>query len=551
MLQALQSRRSWLLLTQTVVITWMLTGTQDPVLAQGGSAFGDYGVGTTADIVRFLEQSTWGPTPQLIEHVKDIGFHAFLEEQFNAPMSSYPTLPLFPNARDNATCPAGSTCQRDNYTMYPLQTKFFTNALYGPDQLRQRVAFALHQIIVVSGNEVLLPSYMAPYLQVLDRNAFGNFRQLLYDITVNPAMGAYLDVTGNNRTKPNENYAREVLQLFSIGTFRLNIDGTQQLDADGQPIPTYGQDEIDNFARVFTGWVRAAPPQQGVLNYIDPMVVNANNHDVRPKTLLDGATLPANQSTVKDTNDALDNIFNHPNVGPFISRQLIQHLVTSNPTPEYVGRVARVFNGEGAGARGDLREVVRAILLDPEARGDINPGSGYGHLRHPALFITSILRAFNASSADGTTTSDGVLNPNSAAMGMNVFVPPSVFSYFSPTTGVPGGRGLRGPEFGLLSTSTALARANFVNTIVFSRVNVSANAPSGTALDFSAWLPQTTDPPTLVEGLNVLLLHGSMPAEMRRSIIDAVGSVASTNALKRARTAIYLVVSSSQYQVER
>ena len=188
---------------------------------------------TSADTVRLLEQATWGPTTELVEHVREIGFEAFLEEQFQAPISSYPTLPLFPTTRDTTACPNGSTCQRDNYTMYPLQNRFFENALYGEDQLRQRVAFALHQIIVVSGVEVTQPSWMAPYLQLLDRHAFGNFRDLLYDITINPAMGNYLDVNNNTRTRPNENYAREILQLFSIGTARLNIDGTVQLDDEG------------------------------------------------------------------------------------------------------------------------------------------------------------------------------------------------------------------------------------------------------------------------------------------------------------------------------
>ena len=179
-------------------------------------------------------------------------------------MSSYPTLPLYPTTRDTVNCTGN--CQRDNYTMYPLQNRFFVNALYGEDQLRQRVAFALHQIIVVSGVEITQPSWMAPYLQVLDRNAFGNYRQLLRDITLNAAMGNYLDVNGNTRTRPNENYAREVLQLFSLGTLRLNLDGTPQLDEAGLTVPTYSQDTVNAFARVFTGWRFATAPAAGVPN---------------------------------------------------------------------------------------------------------------------------------------------------------------------------------------------------------------------------------------------------------------------------------------------
>ncbi len=518
---------------------------------------------STADIVRFLEQATWGPTPELIDHVREVGFEAFIDEQLSASMSSYPTLPPVPTTRDTATCPNNSVCQRDNYSMYPLQTQFFRNGLYGQDQLRQRVAFALHQIIVVSAADINRPFWMAPYLQTLDRHAFGTYRQLLYDITRNPAMGNYLDITGNSRLRfnangtraagpPNENYAREVLQLFSLGTFKLNPDGTQKLDASGQPIPTYGQDQIDNFSRVFTGWVRAGlnPPVAGALNYIDPMVVSAVNHDVNAKTLLNGVVLPADQSTDKDLNDALDNIMADPSTAPYISKLLIQHLITSNPSPAYVGRVASAF-----GVTGDMSAAIRAILLDSEARGAVKTEAGYGRLRHPAQLILNILRAFNARSRDLTTESDGYLNPNSTTLGMNVFLPPSVFSYFSPFSGVPGGGGLRGPEFQLLSTSTAIQRANFMNQIVFTGINANPNNypfwPSGTALDLAPLQALATDPPALVDALDMLLLHGTMSSEMRTGIIGAVNAVAASNTLKRARTAVYLVTTSSQYQVQR
>jgi uncharacterized protein (DUF1800 family) len=503
---------------------------------------------TTSDAIRFLEQSTWGPTPALIQHVQEVGFDQFLEEQFNAAPSSYPTLPLYPNTRDTTTCDA--TCARDNYTMYPLQNRFFVNALYGDDQLRQRVAFALHQIVVVSGVDITQPSWMAPYLQTLDRNAFGSYRQLLYEISRNAAMGNYLDINGNTRTRPNENYAREILQLFTIGTVKLNPDGSQQVDGSGQPIPSYTQDTVNNFARVFTGWRFATAPASGFTNYLDPMVANEPQHDILAKTLLNGRVLPANQSTDKDLNDALDNIFDDPNIGPFIARQLIQHLVTSNPTPAYVGRIAAVFNGS-TGVRGDLKAVVRAILLDPEARGDTKIDPNYGHLRQPVLFITSVLRAFNPHSADGTAPSDGYLNPQAVNMGMDLFRPPSVFSYFSPSGTVPGTTGVRGPEFALFTTSTALRRDNFVNTMVFSRIATGSNSPAGTSIDLSPYQPLAGNPGALVDALNSLLLHGTMSSDMRSSIITAVNAVAATNTLKRVRTAVYLITTSSQYQVEK
>lgn len=510
-----------------------------------------------ADAVRFLEQATWGPTAASIAEVQSRGFEGYLSDQFAAPMSSYPTLPLQPSD-NNIGCPADpnnsairTNCLRDNYSMYPLQNRFFENALYGQDQLRQRVAFALHQVIVVSGVEITQPSWMAPYLQTLDRNAFGNFRQLLYEVTLNPAMGNYLDMAGNTRTRPNENYAREILQLFSIGTLKLNQNGTPQLDESGQTVPTYTQTTVNNFARVFTGWARAAAPASGVPNYLDPMIANQGNHDIVEKTLLRGVVLPANQTAAKDLNDALDNIFHDPSAAPFISKHLIQNLVTSNPSPSYVERVANVFDNNGEGVRGDLKAVVRAILLDAEARGDAKNDPDYGRLRNPVQLVTNLCRAFNPRSADGTTTSDGYLNPQSSSLGMDVFRPGSVFSYFPPGYVVPTTGGTRGPEFGILTTSTALRRANFVNTMVFSRIAVGTNAPRGTSLDFSALQALAGDPAGLVDELNKLLMHGTMSAEMRQSIINAVNAVPNSNPLKRARTAVYLVATSSQYQVER
>src|SRR5205809_171553 len=428
---------------------------------------------TAEEAARFLQQSTWGPTADLISHVQDVGFRKLLEEQFDAPMSSYPTLPLVPSTPP-VDCPANSICRRDNYTLYPVQTRFFTNALYGEDQLRQRVAFALHQIFVVSGVDIGqgYPSRFTPYLQVLDSDAFENFRTLLYDITLNAAMGNYLDMANNRKTNPNENYARELLQLFSIGLNRLQPDGSLVRDVQGQTLPTYDQAVVNAFSRLLTGWT-SAPAQDGITN---------------------------------------DN---------------------------------------GSGVRGDLKAVVKAILLDREARAVSTSQSG--HLVHPVLLMTRLARAFNARSADGMGDSDGYLNPQSQATGMNVFSPPSVFSYFSPFGGVPGSS-LRGPEFGLLNTSTAVARANVVNTLVFSRIAAGAAYPfnpSGTSLDFSAFQPLAGDPEALVDALNTLMMSGEMSPEMRSAVITAVTAVTSSNSLKRVRTAVYLISTSSQYQVER
>lgn len=496
---------------------------------------------------RFLEYSTWGSNQYWISYLETVGFQRFLEWQFTMPPSGYPAMPLVPT---NIPAECDATCRRDNYTLYPLQNRFYQNALYSQDQLRQRVAFALHQIIVVSGTDITQPSRLAPYLQILYNNAFGNFRQVLYDITLNPAMGNYLDMAGNVSANPNENYAREILQLFSIGLYELNEDGSLVIGSDGQPIPAYDQSTVNAFARVFTGWNFAAAPAAGIVNYIDPMTATQARHDIQAKTLLKGVTLPPNQTAVRDLNAAIDNIFNHPNVGPFIGRILIQHLVTSNPSPSYVRRVARVFADNGVGVRGDLKAVVTAILMDEEAAANPAPDVSKGHLRHPIFFVTSLLRNFNATSADGLALSDGYLNPQNQNMGMDLFVPPSVFSYFPPPT-VNLASNLAGPEFGLLNTSTALRRANFINTMVFSRVAVSAVSPNGTALDFSYAMGYAAQPPLLVSFLNVLMMGGNMSQAMADAVIAAVNAVPVTDPRRRVQTAVYLVATSAQYQVAR
>jgi len=506
-----------------------------------------YAPSNQGDAAHFLEYATWGPTWTDVNYLLLQSYASYLEQQLAAPMSSYPTLPLVSSTRP-ADCV--DTCQRDNYTLWPLQTRFFTNALYGPDQLRQRVAFALHQIIVVSGVEITLPSRLAPYLQVLDRNALGNYRTLLQEITLNPAMGNYLDMAGNTATNPNENYAREILQLFTIGLYKLNQDGTPVLDGNGQPIPAYEQNDVNSFARVFTGWNFAAAPAPGIVNYIDPLVATESRHDTKAKTLLNGVTLPANQKAAKDLSDGLDNIFQHPNLPPFVSKQLIQHLVTSNPSPAYVRRVADVFVNDGSGVRGNLARVVLAILLDPEAAANPAPEVGKGHLKHPVLMVTSLLREFDAKSADGLGLSDGYLNPQNQSMGMDLFNPPSVFSYFSPATGVPGSA-LKGPEFGVFNTSTAIKRANFVNTMVFSRVAVSANAPTGTSLDLAPWSSLADNPDLMVYWMSSIMMSGRVTPSMTDAIVTAVKAVPSNNPLQRVKTAVYLIATSAQYQVSR
>lgn len=520
---------------------------------------------TQADALRLLEQATFGPNEALLAHARTLGAAAFLNEQFAAPASTYPNFPYYPSTAPpecsyDSTNPTGpaSLCNRDNYSLFQVQLRFFQDAMNAPDQLRQRVAFALSQIFVVSGNELNMAYAMAPYQQMLRAGAFGNFRQLLNDVTLSPAMGRYLDMVNNGKgdpargIEPNENYARELLQLFSIGEVKLNLDGTPQLDGQGQAIPAYDQDAIEGFAKVFTGWtypVRpgATPARYNPTNYEGQMVVWPSNHDTTAKELLDNFILPGGQTPEADLGAALDNIFNHPNVGPFISRQLIQHLVTSNPTPAYIARVATVFNNNGQNVRGDLRAVVQAILLDPEARGDNKTDANYGQLREPVLFVLNVLRLCGQS--------DGVyLRGQVSAMGQNLFYSPSVFNYFPPDYGVPGTT-LDGPEFAILNSSTAFSRANFINSIVYSSNGIAPDptvpGAIGTKVNLQSLQALAGNPAQLVERLNELMLHNTMSTPMKNAIITAVQAVASTDTLGRARMAAYLVATSSQYQVER
>ncbi len=518
------------------------------------------------DAVRLLDQSSFGPTDATIEHVKSIGAAAYINEQMAIPATQWDTLPVVPASQpsscvNDTTQPVqpASYCARDNYSLFQLQRQFYQGAITAPDQLRQRVGFALSQIFVTSGTTITIAYGMQRYQQMLINDAFGNFRDLLEQVTLSPVMGRYLNMANNAKpnlttgVQPNENYAREVMQLFSIGTLQLNLDGTPVADSGGNPLPTYGQNEIQAFAHVFTGWTyptaAGSTPTTGFngTNYDGPMEQRSTQHDFTAKTLLNGAPAAANLSMSDDLANALDNIFYHPNVGPFISKQLIQKLVTGDPTPEYVARIATVFNDNGNGVRGDLGAVVRAILLDPEARGAVKLDPGYGKLREPAQYIAGMARALNAAT-------DGVFFRNQGtAMGQNIYTAPSVFNYYPPDYVVPE-TDLVGPEFGLQNTSSAFARVNFTNTLSFQATfapDTTVYGSTGTQLDFGALMAVAGDPPTLVAKLDRLLLHDSMSAAAKNAIITAVNAVSASDSLTRARTAFYLVATSLQYQVER
>ena len=519
-----------------------------------------------ADAARFLEQATFGVTASDVAHVQNIGIDAYITEQLAYPPTQYTGYSYTPHTAptgcigDGSHPPdASSLCARDRYSPFQVQRDFFLHALNNPDQLRQRVAFALSQIMVVSSVEIYEAYGLADYQNVLLTDALGNYRTLLEDVTLSPTMGHYLDMANSdetnpqNGTVPNQNYAREILQLFSIGLVALNPDGTPQLDASGAPIPTFDGATIEGFASVFTGWTY--PPLPGAnsqwtnpINFDGTMVAFADHHQPGTKALLNGYTVPVNQTPAQDLANALDNIFNHPNVGPFISRQLIQHLVTSNPSPAYVARVAAVFANNGQGVRGDLSAVARAILRDTEARGAAPTTTVFGHLREPALFITSTLRSLGGQS-------DGVL-PRSAssAMGQPIFSPDTVFSFFPPSYQIPGTQ-TEAPEFGIDNAATALARANFVNTMITlggAKADPTVTGSTGTSIDLTP-LSGAADNAALIAQLNQTLMHGSLPSDASNIIVAATNSAAanSTDPLVAARTASYLILTSAQYQVER
>lgn len=528
------------------------------------------------DRKRFLEQAAFGPTALLDQRIRRIGIRTWLAEQFEAPYPSlnnpYPDIPLrSTNTQDstlgcgpapNPTTPQYRACIRNYYSMYPVQKWFFTEAFYGDAQLRHRVAWALAQMWVVSGVDTQQSSWMIAYHKILSQNAFGNFRTLMKEMTLNPAMGNYLDMARSTKNNPNENYAREIMQLFTIGLFMMNQDGTLKRDASNNPVPTYSQDTVNNLTKVLTGWsfcnVGCPNSQPGIVNYKDPLMLNQSNHDITAKTLLAypnavNQNIPAGLNGAAEIDLALDNIFNHPNVGPFVAKYLIQQLVTSNPTGAYVSRVAAVFNNNGSGVRGDLKAVIRAILLDSEARGDVKTDPNYGKLREPVQFVTNIARRFDVKSANLGGPSDGVVNSLTANVGQSTFNSPTVFNFYPPDYIIPR-TALPGPEFAIMTTSTSIGRANLINSMVYGRIGVSENAPAGTRLDFTemqALAAADTTGNRLLDVLNARMLNGTMSAQMRGSILTAITSIASTNPLARAQTAVYLVATSSQYQIQR
>ena len=568
------------------------------------------------DAARFLNGVTFGATESQVTRALSMGYVAYVDEQLAMAHSPLPYMAWYPQSRPqtptgqtwpycvyasyaygvpyssatpcNCNAQAGTVnqCQRDVYSNFRLQNELFKRAVAAPDQLRHRVAWALSQILVTSNVQDPIAYPMRNYQQWLLDLAFGNFEAILYAITLSPWMGNYLDMVRNDGSPaaqaagvvPNENYARELLQLFSIGLWELKNDGTLLLDAQGNPIPTYDQDDIVELSRALTGW--AYPPQPGQtatftrgVNYIGDMVpiegpINAtgstNYHDVGAKAVM-GVAQPAGTRAEADVRWAVQLAANHPNTGVYIGRQLIQQLVTSNPSPAYVNRVVAVWNNNGQGIRGDLRAVVRAILLDWEAVKPRNPVlSIHGKLKEPVLYIGNFMRSIG-----GTT--DGVyLRSPSASMGQNVYNSPTVFNYYQQDYLLPGTT-LSAPPFQIFDATSYFARANFVYNLVYnttcdtgtpSSPQTCGPAPDatvfgaiGTQINWASLKAQATDPAMLVDVVSQKLLFTALPKALRTQAINAVAAVpvsvpmTQTQRLDRVRMAVYLVAVSPQYQV--
>jgi uncharacterized protein (DUF1800 family) len=497
---------------------------------------------------RLLDQTTFGPTLSAINNLQQIGVAAYLAQQFATPTTRMPAIGNPPVA----TCP--------DATYRCVWSSFWQNALTANDQLRQRVAFAYSEIFVVSTDMVnarTIPSYH----NLLADDAFGNFRQVINDVTTSPAMGDYLNMLDSNRAPAgqiaNENFARELMQLFTTGLVLINTEGEPELNAQQLPQPVFTEAEVQASARALTGWTYANPTggvptsfPNGLPNFDQPMRAIEVSHDTSQKTLLDGVNLPPGQTAEEDLSGVIDSIFNHPNVGPFVCRQLIQHLVTSSPSPAYLGRVSAVFASDGAGVRGDMKAVITAILADPEARAaDTNAAEDGGHLREPILYFAGILRALQSTNTNSQGRYD-VATSYTEPLGEIPYGAPSVFNFFPPGYVIPGTT-LNAPEFAQENTAAAMVRLNLADSIVRNHLtsfNIDMSQTSVLGQIASATGNAAVDSANLVNALDILFTHAQMPAAMKTAIVAHVSQLPVIG--QRVRVATWLVISSNFYQIE-
>ena len=501
-----------------------------------------------ADAYRFLDQATFGPTEGEAQRVIDRGFAGWIDDQMALPA----TLEV-PYMR-TLTPLGGALAQSDRLDAW------FRNATRGPDQLRQRVAFALSEIMVVSDQSVLVnfPLGLAYYYDLLTQNAFGNFRELLETVTLNPSMGVYLSMLGNEKPdaarniRPDENYARELMQLFTIGLVELNPDGTEKLDAQGQPIPSYTQEVIEGFAHVYTGWMFGGSLafQLPSFDFQRPMQAYPAFHATGAKRVLRGTVIPAGQSPEKDLEDALDNIFSHPNVGPFIAQRLIERLTSSNPSPAYVQRVAARFDDNGSGVRGDLGAVVQAILLDAEARAEPVTGTE-GKLKEPLIRLVALWRAFDGKAASGRY----LIDQPQAFFGQAPLRSPSVFNFFSPDyqpAGEIADAGLVAPEMGIVTEYSA---TNITNYLLFSIYLRNQATPGLLAddiyIDIAAEQQLAANPTAMVDRIVDKFTGGRISPAVKAQAVALASRAPLGNRTLRVAEALFLIATSPEYAALR
>jgi uncharacterized protein (DUF1800 family) len=530
---------------------------------------------TRAEAYRFLNQATFGATDAEAQKVIAQGYSAWIDAQIAQPASL--ELPVVSAAYAALTSPSTMVGSVNGDRV----DAWFRNAVGGPDQLRQRVAFALSEIMVVSQNGALVNNVFstADYYDMLARDAFGDFRALIQDVTLHPAMGIYLSMLGNQKAntalniRPDENYARELMQLFTIGLVQLNPDGSAKLDAGGQPLPTYDQPTIEGFARVYTGWkwacsacsfAQSRMTLTPVNNQIVPMQAFADQHETGTKQLLSypGAavtTIPAGQTPALDLQNALDNIVNHPNVGPFVARALLQRLVTSNPSPAYIARISAKFDNDGGGRRGNLAAVVKAILLDAEARTLIATGATgadkQDKIKEPLLRLTQLWREY---SGKATSARYAFANP-ATTFGQGPLQSGSVFNFFSPFYAPPGEIGtanLTAPELQIATEYIDTLVTNYFYQQAFCRTQApiagcGANNADTITIDTTAEIALAADPEALVSRIAERLLAGRISDTLKTEAKAQVARIAATTPNQRVAEALYLITTSPEFAQQR
>ena len=540
---------------------------------------------TPEDASRFLQQATFGATDADIHTVSQNGYGYWLNQQFATPATLHEPAVEQALIMNNPPCAAGDV--KCNATLFVqngtggqyVDSSFWQQAITGNDQLRQRVKYALSEIFVISSTNPAvsnMPRGQANYLDILGADAFGNFRQLLQDVTLNPMMGQFLSMQGNDKgdstRDPDENYAREVMQLLTIGLYQLNPDGNQQLGSNGQPVPTYSNNDVMGLAKVFTGFSWNIPGNasdtawSGCCLYVGtgfgedilPMASYPSHHSTAEKDFL-GVTIPASGAPDPDGDLklALDTLFNHPNLPPFFSKQLIQRLVTSNPSPGYVSRVAAVFQNDGTGVRGNMQAVITAILMDDEARNSAAAASNpqYGKIREPLVRYTEWARAFTAQSRNAGFNLGSTEDPI-YGLGEMALRSPTVFNWFAPGYVPPGTSiaqaDLVAPEMEMTDVSTVVGYLNYMQGAIGSGTQYGGDVFS----NYSAEIALASNLDQLMDRLNLLLMAGEMDITLRNEIISAVNAIpvpaGDQSAIDaafatRVQTAIYLTMAAPAY----